>query len=96
MRFALYHAFHWFGLKVNWDPPEDITDEVRAALHPQEAEHLRFGVLRKRFVYEPSENGRRSRHVRAAQTPAVHAKGALVFAPLDDAYILIEIEEEPP
>jgi hypothetical protein len=93
MKFVQYSPAEVRDCNIDWNASVDLTDAVRLALQPHDAETLRSGRLRRPFLLQPPTAGRRSRHVvvkhRSAE-PVAHARGAIVFSYSDGSWFLIE------
>ncbi len=50
MQFKAHSPGTLKGIKIEWDTPVEITDEVRAAMKPSEADTMRAGTLSRGFV----------------------------------------------
>jgi len=78
-------------MKVEWDVDVAVTDAIRMALHPQDADRLRVGRLKRAFDVTVRSGGRGKRQ---ASPPVVHPKGALVFAIPNEQYFFVEAQDE--
>jgi hypothetical protein len=93
VRFIGYIPAVLRGIKVEWDIPVEITDEIRRAMHPQdEIERLRAGRLRRPFHVPSHRLGRRSAGV-PQREEVVHPNGALIFANETETWFWVEAEE---
>lgn len=91
MRFQLYGPATVRGMKVEWDVDVAVTDAIRMALHPQDADRLRVGRLKRAFDVAVRPGGRGKRQ---ASPAVVHPKGALVFAIPNEKYFFVEVQDE--
>jgi hypothetical protein len=97
MRFIQYSRPEARECKIDWDATVDVTDDLRQALHPHDPEALNAGRLRRPFLFQPPDAGRRSRHgfvKHPSPEPVRHARGARVFAYPDESCFFIEAPED--
>jgi hypothetical protein len=96
VRFVLYMPASIRKCKIDWEHKVPIDASIRAAMHPQEVDRMRQGVLRRPFKSAPREPSVRAKRAGArAAEGHTHAKGALVFAYAGGEAFYIEVAEDP-
>jgi hypothetical protein len=99
MRFIEYRRPEVRDCKIDWEAAVQVSEEVRRALHPHDVDALHAGRLRRPFLLQPPELGRRSRQgavKHPGPEPIPHERGALVFAFADESCFFIEAPDSGP
>ena len=94
MRFVSYSRALTRGIKVDWDAPLEVTDEIRRAMEPQGIEELRAGRLQRPFHVQA--NRLATRPGRGPERGEVmHPRGAVIFATSAEDQFWIQADDAP-